>query len=82
MVAFDAAVSADENAEAMQEAADDVATGAVTVASRDVETNGVAVSKGAWLGIADGRARRGRRLVRGGDARRARAACSPSRAAC
>ena len=32
----------------------DVATGAVTVASRDVETNGLAVSKGAWLGLADG----------------------------
>jgi dihydroxyacetone kinase-like predicted kinase len=54
MVAFDAAVAADENAESMQEAAEDVATGAVTVASRDVETNGLAVSKGAWLGLADG----------------------------
>ena len=45
---------ADENAEAMAEAAADVATGAVTVASRDVQTNGLAVSKGAWLGLADG----------------------------
>ena len=57
----------------MQEAADDVATGAVTVASRDVETNGLAVSKGAWLGLADGPAGGRRRVVRGGDAGRARA---------
>jgi len=54
MVAFDEALSADENAEAMAEAAEDVATGAVTVASRDVQTNGLAVSKGAWLGLAEG----------------------------
>jgi DAK2 domain fusion protein YloV len=54
MVAFDGTLSADENAEAMAEAAEDVATGAVTVASRDVQTNGLAVSKGAWLGLADG----------------------------
>jgi hypothetical protein len=54
MVAFDPSLSADENAGAMAEAAGDVATGAVTVASRDVETNGLAVSKGAWLGLADG----------------------------
>jgi DAK2 domain fusion protein YloV len=54
MVAFDAALSAAENADAMADAAEDVATGAVTVASRDVQTNGVAVSKGAWLGLADG----------------------------
>ena len=31
-----------------------VATGAVTIASRDVTTNGLAVTKGAWLGLADG----------------------------
>jgi fatty acid kinase len=31
-----------------------VATGAVTVASRDVDLNGVAVRKGRWLGLADG----------------------------
>jgi hypothetical protein len=54
MVAFDPSLSADENAEAMAEAAADVATGAVTVASRDVRTNGLVVSKGAWLGLADG----------------------------
>jgi DAK2 domain fusion protein YloV len=54
MVAFDQALPAAVNAAAMQEAADAVATGAVTIASRDVETNGLAVDKGAWLGLADG----------------------------
>ena len=36
------------------EAVDGVATGAVTIASRDVQLNGVAVRKGKWLGLADG----------------------------
>ena len=31
-------------------------TGEVTIASRDVDMNGVAVQKGAWLGLADGKA--------------------------
>jgi dihydroxyacetone kinase-like predicted kinase len=53
MVAFDAAAGVEENADAMQAAADEVVTGAVTIASRDVTTNGLAVSKGAWLGLAD-----------------------------
>ena len=35
MVAFDSALTAEENADAMAAAADDVATGAVTVASRE-----------------------------------------------
>jgi DAK2 domain fusion protein YloV len=55
MVAFDAGASADENADAMQASAADVVTGAVTIASRDVRSNGLDVSKGAWLGLADGR---------------------------
>ena len=38
----------------MGEAVEAVATGAVTIASRDVELNGVAVRKGKWLGLADG----------------------------
>ena len=38
----------------MLEALEQVATGEVTVASRDVELDGVAVRKGAWLGLADG----------------------------
>src|SRR5206468_2657653 len=39
---------------AMTEAVETVATGAVTVASRDVDSNGVEIRKGAWLGLADG----------------------------
>jgi Predicted kinase related to dihydroxyacetone kinase len=38
----------------MVEAAAQVATGAVTIASRDVQLNGIAVSSGSWLGLADG----------------------------
>jgi len=62
MVAFDSAAPAGANAAAMKEAAGAVATGAVTLASRDVQTNGLAVRKGAWLGLADGEP------VAGGDA--------------
>ena len=69
-----------------------VATGAVTVASRDTELNGVAVRSGAYLGLADGDAVAGgdelRRGRVGGDraaaeraARRADAAHGRGRAA-
>jgi len=54
LVAFDGSRVADENVAALQEAADGVATGAVTIASRDVQLNGVAVRKGKWLGLAEG----------------------------
>ena len=54
LVAFDPALGADDNAAALGEAVAGVATGAVTVASRDVQLNGVAVEKGKWLGLADG----------------------------
>jgi hypothetical protein len=54
MVAFDPAQSLAENVRAMELALEPVATGAVTVASRDVESNGVAIRKGLWLGLADG----------------------------
>lgn len=54
IVAYDPARSGAENAAAMQEAQDGVATGEVTVASRDVQVDGVAVRKGAWLGLAEG----------------------------
>ena len=47
---------AEENEAAMTEALDEVATGEVTVASRDVELDGVGVRKGAYLGLADGQA--------------------------
>jgi DAK2 domain fusion protein YloV len=53
-VAFDPDLSAEENLESMEAAAADVLTGAVTIASRDIETNGLAIRKGAWLGLADG----------------------------
>jgi uncharacterized protein len=49
-------LSADENEQAMREALDEVATGEVTRASRDVELDGVEVREGAWLGLADGSA--------------------------
>jgi uncharacterized protein len=54
LVAFDGFQPAAENLVALQEAVDAVATGAVTVASRDVQLNGVAVRKGKWLGLAEG----------------------------
>jgi dihydroxyacetone kinase-like predicted kinase len=61
MVSFDAERGADENAVEMREAVDAVSTGEVTVASRDVEMDGIAIRKGAWLGLAGGQA------VAGGD---------------
>jgi uncharacterized protein len=54
LVAFDPSEGAAANAESMREAVESVATGAVTLASRDVQLNGVAVQKGNWLGLADG----------------------------
>jgi fatty acid kinase len=54
LVSFDPALGAEENAEAMAETAAQVATGAVTIASRDVRLNGVSVQSGDWLGLADG----------------------------
>jgi uncharacterized protein len=54
MVAFDPASTADENAHEMAAVLETVATGAVTIASRDVDTNGVVIRKGSWLGLADG----------------------------
>jgi dihydroxyacetone kinase-like predicted kinase len=61
MVSFDAQRSVQENAAEMRAAVDAILTGEVTMASRDVEMNGVAIRKGAWLGLADGKA------VAGGD---------------
>ncbi len=54
LVAFDGARSAEENAVAMEEAVALVVTGAVTIASRDVDLNGLAVRKGAYLGLSEG----------------------------
>jgi dihydroxyacetone kinase-like predicted kinase len=49
-------LDAAQNEAAMLEALGQVATGEVTLASRDVELDGVEVRKGAWLGLADGAA--------------------------
>jgi DAK2 domain fusion protein YloV len=54
LIAFDSSRSAEENVEPMTEAVGAVATGAVTIASRDVQLNGVSVRKGKWLGLANG----------------------------
>ncbi|MEJ7790703.1 MAG: DAK2 domain-containing protein [Gaiellaceae bacterium] len=56
MVRYLPSLSAVENEAAMSEALEQVATGEVTIASRDVELDGVAVHKGAYLGIAEGEA--------------------------
>jgi len=56
LVPFDASRSAAENAAEMREALESVSTGEVTIASRDAKLNGLAVPKGAYLGLADGEA--------------------------
>ncbi len=61
MVAFDATACAEDNVDAMRDVLAAVATGAVTVASRDVDLDGIAVRTGSYLGLADGEA------VAGGD---------------
>jgi dihydroxyacetone kinase-like predicted kinase len=48
--------SADDNEEDMRGALAEAATGEVTVASRDVELDGVSIRKGAYLGLVDGTA--------------------------
>jgi dihydroxyacetone kinase-like predicted kinase len=53
-VAFELGLDRARNEESMAEAAAGVATGAVTVASRDVDTDGVVIREGDWLGLAGG----------------------------
>ncbi len=48
--------TAEENAVAMAEALESVVTGEITVASRDVELDGVEVRSGEWFGLVDGTA--------------------------
>jgi len=55
LLAFDGARTAAENAAEMREAIAAVATGEVTIASRDVELDGVAIRDGGWLGLVDDR---------------------------
>jgi DAK2 domain fusion protein YloV len=54
MVAYDPGRSAEANVAEMHEALEALATGAVTVASRDAEVGGLSVSRGAYLGLVDG----------------------------
>jgi len=54
MVAYDGSRTAAENAAEMREAIANIATGEVTRASRDVQLNGLAITKGDWLGLAEG----------------------------
>jgi fatty acid kinase len=56
MVAFEPSRTAAENAAEMRELVGTVKTGEVTIASRDVELNGLSVRKGTWLGLAEGEA--------------------------
>ena len=53
LLAYDPAAAAEENAEAMREAIDSVATAAVTIASRDVELNGLEIREGQYLGLVE-----------------------------
>jgi DAK2 domain fusion protein YloV len=56
LVAFNPERLAEENAAEMREAAQAVATGEVTTASRDAELDGLTVREGDYLGLLDGRA--------------------------
>ncbi len=53
LLSFDPAAAAEDNAEAMREAIGSVATAAVTIASRDVELNGLEIREGQYLGLVD-----------------------------
>ena len=54
MVAYDGSRTAAVNAAEMREAIANLSTGEVTRASRDVQLNGLAITKGDWLGLAEG----------------------------
>jgi DAK2 domain fusion protein YloV len=54
LIAFDPTQGAEANLPAMTEAVEAVVTGAVTIASRDIQLNGVAVQNGKWLGLVNG----------------------------
>jgi dihydroxyacetone kinase-like predicted kinase len=56
LVAFNPDRSAEENAAEMRKAAEAVATGEVTTASRAAEIDGLTVREGDYLGLLDGRA--------------------------
>jgi len=54
MVAYDGSRTAAENAAEMREALAAVATGEVTIASRDVDLDGLGIRRGEWLGLVEG----------------------------
>ncbi|MGH3129328.1 MAG: DAK2 domain-containing protein, partial [Gaiellaceae bacterium] len=54
MVVYDGDRSAEANVAVMHEALGAVVTGAVTIASRDAELNGLSVREGAYLGLVEG----------------------------
>jgi DAK2 domain fusion protein YloV len=54
LVAFDPDADGKANVAAMEETLATVATGAVTVASKDATLNGLMIRKGEYLGLADG----------------------------
>jgi fatty acid kinase len=54
LVAFDPDADGEANVAAMEETLATVATGAVTVASKDATLNGLVIRKGEYLGLADG----------------------------
>jgi len=54
IVAFDSSNDVDANVAAMEESVAAVVTGAVTVASKDAQLNGLAIRKGNFLGLAEG----------------------------
>jgi DAK2 domain fusion protein YloV len=54
MVVYDGQRSAEANVADMHEALEAVCTAAVTIASRDVEMNGLSVREGAYLGLVEG----------------------------
>jgi DAK2 domain fusion protein YloV len=56
MVSFLPERSAEENAAEMSQILENLVTGEVTIASRDAELNGVSVTQGRWLGLAQGEA--------------------------
>jgi len=56
LVAFNGERSAEENAAAMRDAARQVTTGEVTVASRNASVDGIAVRAGNYLALVDGNA--------------------------
>jgi hypothetical protein len=54
MLAYESTADAETNAAAMADAAAGIATGAVTIASREVSVDGLRIERGAYLGLAGG----------------------------